>query len=212
MANQPKSPIPQTERELSRKEGNALSRLTTEPHPEDKLTGLIPMEGETLAGAYDTARLLEEAEQVRLAKAATQTEKEQEHYQYFVKCRRPHPPGYPSHGIYLTRNPKTGEVKPDEWLARYRAKDAAGKPMPWYEQIVCQVCLWQYGERVPLDIRMTSQGCFTVAPRWLWRRPKDVKRAQIEGETRAEEGPYSGANVGRTEAVERAAKAGFEVV
>lgn len=219
MANPTKNP-PQPERELSRKEGDALTRITTDPQPASipapapivRPAGFILMEGETLEGAYDVDQMRDHADAAREAEAARRAKLEGETYRYFVKCRRPHPRGAYSHGIYLTRNPKQGEVKPHEWDARYRGRDAAGNPLPWYETVICMVCLKEYGERVPLEVRMTGNGCFTVAPRWLWRKPLDPARAAIEGETRAEEGPYAGANVGRTEAVEKAVKAGYEAV
>jgi hypothetical protein len=55
-------------------------------------------------------------------------------------------------------------------------------------------------------------GSFTVEPRWLWRRPRDTKRAQIEGETRANELASPIQNQGRSEASARAAAAGYEVI
>jgi hypothetical protein len=125
-----------------------------------------------------------------------------------VKCRNTHPEGQPSHGVYLTINPENGTVQNDQWKSAYKpnAKSA------WYEDILCQVCLRYYGQKVTLPVTLGKGGSFTVDQRWLWRRPKDPKRASIEGESRANPMGLNSQNNGREEANRRAAAAGYEVI
>lgn len=174
---------------------------------QNRLTGLIPIDGEDASDAWDAEQMLEQARKEEEAARKARAEAEAGTYIYYVKCHQDHGK-HPPHGVYLDANPLGGDVPADGWRARYRPD----RKQPWYEDIVCQVCLWQRGEMVPLEVAKTSKGRFTVNWRYLWRRPKDAKRAQIEGETLANEGPYTSTNAGRTEALERAKAAGYEVL
>mgnify|MGYP000848811316 CR=1 FL=1 len=175
-----------------------------------RLTPLFPIEGENEIEAYNVESLLEKTTKEIKERTEAEKAKENEIYTFFVKCRVPHPEGQPSHGVYLKSNPNRGVVGPNEWNSAYKPKHEA----PWYEDVVCQVCLRYYGQRTTLPVSMVAgkPGSFTVEPRWLWRRPRDTKRAQIEGETRANELASPIQNQGRSEANARAAAAGYEVI
>lgn len=180
----------------------------------ERVTGLIPIEGENLEDAYNADVMLEEARAAEVQASAEQKKKESDAYTYFVRCRKDHvdPKNHrkrlPPHGIYLDVNPGTGFVEPGQWVSRYKPD----RKTPWYEDIVCQVCLWTTGEMVPLEVQKDKKGRFTVSPRQLWRRPKDAERLKLEGETRANEiGPKS-CNMDREAAMKRAEDAGLERV
>lgn len=168
---------------------------------------MIPIEGENLEEAYNAEVQMEERAKEREAEEKARAEKATAEYQFYVKCRRDHGK-YPPHGIYLTVNPMHDYVKPDQWYARYKARTDV-----WREDIYCQVCLWQKGEYVNLDVVPGPKGTFKVNARMLWRTPKDAKRRQVEGgDTRAIEiGPASSNNE-RKAAQERAREAGLEVL
>ena len=175
-----------------------------------RLTPLFPIDGENEVEAYNVESLLDKTAKEIKERTDAEKAKENEIYTFFVKCRVPHPEGQPSHGVYLKHNPSDGVIEPSEWNSAYKPKFESA----WYEDVVCQVCLRYYGQRTKLPVVMIANkpGSFTVDPRWLWRRPKDPKRAAIEGETRANELASPVQNQGRTEANNRAAAAGFEVI
>ena len=175
-----------------------------------RLTPLFPIDGENEMEAYNVESLLDKTAKEIKERTDAEKAKENEIYTFFVKCRVPHPEGQPSHGVYLKHNPETNPVSVNEWNAAYKPKH----DQAWYEDVVCQVCLRYYGQRTKLPVTMIAgkPGSFTVEPRWLWRRPKDPKRAAIEGESRANQLASPIQNQGRTEASNRAAAAGFEVI
>jgi len=174
------------------------------------LTPMFPIDGDNEKEVEAADVLLEEVYKQQRRRTDEEKDKENSIYHFFVKCRNTHPEGQPSHGIYLTRNPEDGNVQPDEWKSAYKpnAKSA------WYEDILCQVCLRYYGQKVVLPVAMVpgKPGSFSVDQRWLWRRPKDPKRAAIEGESRANPMGLPSQNNGRDEANRRAAAAGYEVI
>ena len=185
----------------------SASRATVEKAT-NLLTPMFPIDGDNEKEVEAADVLLEEVYKQQRRRTEEEKDKENSIYHFFVKCRQMHPEGQPSHGIYLTLNPEGGSVKPDQWKSAYRPDPKSA----WYEDILCQVCLRHYGQKVPLPVTATSGGAFTVDQRWLWRRPKDPKRAAIEGESRAN--PYGSPvqNQGRDEANRRAAAAGYEVI
>lgn len=187
------------ERTLSRKEGNAITKSL--------LTPLIPIAGEDTDLAYRTDVALEAAEKAAREEEERRARIEADTYLYYVRCRKSHRGGMPPHGVYLTRNPGTGAVAMNEWYSRYKTKEQ----VIYDRQVVCQVCLWQSGERNMLNVNIGNDGTFTVDDRWLWRRPKDEARAKIEGDTRANEVAAKSSNEGRMESMQRAKDAGFEV-
>ena len=174
------------------------------------LTPLFPIEGQNEMEAYNVEALLDKTAKEIKARTDAEKAKENEIYLFFVKCRIPHPEGQPTHGVYLKYNADNTIVGPTDWNSAYKPKHE----QPWYEDVVCQVCLRYYGQRTTLPVHMVpgKPGSFTVEPRWLWRRPKDTKRAEIEGETRANELASPVQNKGRDEANARAAAAGYEVI
>lgn len=131
-------------------------------------------------------------------------------YHVFVKCRNTHKVGRSPHAIYLTEYPRSTSVPYTNWYARRVKEDPKA---PYYQlKVLCQACLLDE-QTMPLDAaRIVSPvGDLEVDPRWLWRRPKDPARAKVEGETRVFGSSLESQNIGRREALARAAKAGFEV-
>lgn len=186
--------------------------------PQQQAAATIPLEDETRVTPmvtlekiveFDAEAIIEEARLARKAELDQQMAEANDAYQYYVKCRRGHG-DLPSHGIYLTRNPGPDAVKPSEWWAvGYKPKTT---DTYFADGIMCQICLMHRGEKVMLDVDMDQRGWFTVRPRWLWRRPKDPKRARVEGETRASDLGPPAVNFGRREAMERSADAGLTVI
>lgn len=187
--------------------GARSTRANVQKENASRLTGLIPIDGENLDDAYDADKQIEQAraetEEARVKRIAAESEA----YQFYVKCREDHGT-YPPHGIYLDANPGPGEVPADGWRARYKPD----RKTPWYEDVICQVCLWRFERMTPLPVVKTKKGRFTVAQRWLWRRPKDKQRLEIEGETRANELGAKSSNMERAAAQERSRAADLEVL
>ena len=180
--------------------------LRAQEKAQREMLPLIPIEGENLEEAYNAEVQMEARSKEIEAEEKARREKSEGEYTFYVKCRKDHGK-YPPHGVYLTTNPGHDYVKPDQWYARYKERRDV-----WREDIVCQVCLWQRGEYVNLDVIPGPKGTFKVNPRMLWRTPKDPKRRAIEGDTRAIEiGPASSNNE-RKAAQERAREAGLEVL
>ena len=183
------------------------SRATVEKAT-NLLTPMFPIDGDNEKEVEAADVLLEEVYKQQRLRTDEEKDKENSIYHFFVKCRNTHPEGQPSHGVYLTLNPESGTVQNDQWKSAYKpnAKSA------WYEDILCQVCLRYYGQKTALPVALGKGGSFTVDQRWLWRRPKDPKRASIEGESRANPMGLQSQNNGREEANRRAAAAGYEVI
>jgi len=183
------------------------SRATVEKAA-NLLTPMFPIDGDNEKEVEAADVLLEEVYKQQRLRTDEEKDKENSIYHFFVKCRNTHPEGQPSHGVYLTLNPESGTVQNDQWKSAYKpnAKSA------WYEDILCQVCLRYYGQKTTLPVTLGKGGSFTVDQRWLWRRPKDPKRAAIEGESRANPMGLNSQNNGREEANRRAAAAGYEVI
>jgi|LakMenEpi03Aug12_release.lakeMendotaPanAssembly.Ray.scaffolds.fasta_scaffold02209_8 hypothetical protein len=185
----------------------SASRATVEKAT-NLLTPMFPIDGDNEKEVEAADVLLEEVYKQQRRRTEEEKDNENSIYHFFVKCRNQHPEGQPSHGVYLTLNPETGLVRSDQWKSAYKPNPKSA----WYEDILCQVCLRYYGQKVELPVVVGAGGSFTVDQRWLWRRPKDPKRASIEGESRANPMGLPSQNNGRDEANRRAAAAGYEVI
>ena len=183
------------------------SRATVEKAA-NLLTPMFPIDGDNEKEVEAADVLLEEVYKQQRLRTDEEKDKENSIYHFFVKCRNTHPEGQPSHGVYLTLNPESGTVQNDQWKSAYKPNPKSA----WYEDILCQVCLRYYGQKTTLPVTLGRGGSFTVDQRWLWRRPKDPKRAAIEGESRANPMGLNSQNNGREEANRRAAAAGYEVI
>ena len=183
------------------------SRATVEKAA-NLLTPMFPIDGDNEKEVEAADVLLEEVYKQQRLRTDEEKDKENSIYHFFVKCRNTHPEGQPSHGVYLTLNPESGTVQNDQWKSAYKPNPKSA----WYEDILCQVCLRYYGQKTTLPVTLGRGGSFTVDQRWLWRRPKDPKRAAIEGESRANPMGLNSQNSGREEANRRAAAAGYEVI
>lgn len=133
-----------------------------------------------------------------------------ETYHVFVRCRNTHRTGRVPHGIYLKEYPRSTRVPYDGWYAR-KVKEDPSKPY-FMPTVYCQACLLD-GHQFPLDAArvVSPQGDLEIDPRWLCRRPKDPKRAAVEGETTVFARQLESQNMGRREQLARSRKAGFEV-
>ncbi len=199
--NQPS--FPTDEREISRAEGEKLSKITTAPP-------MVPMPGEEGSPEFNIDELMLAHKRQSDAEAERIQKLRNDEYVYFVRCRHHEASRESAHGIYLTKLPGPNEpVRMNEWYSRY-------KPTPgemYLGPIVCQICLRRGIETNYLDVNQSGvRGEFTVSERWLWRRPKDPKRLAVEGETRARDLPAGSANIGREEATQRSVSAGLEPI
>jgi hypothetical protein len=133
-----------------------------------------------------------------------------ETYHVFVRCRNTHRTGRVAHGIYLSEYPRTTSVPYTKWYARKVKEDPA--QAYYMPRVYCQACLLD-NIQFPLDaVRVVSpQGDLEIDPRWICRRPKDPKRALVEGETTVFTRQLESQNMGRREALARSRKEGFEV-
>ncbi len=175
------------------------------------LAPLIPMHGdpEGIAAAMDAEAMYNQAIAEAPAMAETQRKKLDKAYIVYVKCREGHAPHHPPHGIYLTEYPVTESIAWDKWQARYKKADERYYPL----DVMCQVCALE-NRAIPLSTvtKASSEGDIVVNKRFLWRRPRDPKRAAIEGETRVFEMGMETQNIGRRDALAKSKAAGFEVL
>lgn len=158
-------------------------------------THLIPVDGVNADEAWDAAKQFEQQALDAEKFEAQRVDEENRTYQFFLKCRCPkHIIGgrnFPPIGVYFKKKP-VKVVGDGDWYSAY-------KPDPntvWRQDIYCQACLKAgiEGAKLHYEWQDPMKGLWTPERRWVWKVPKDAKRASIEGMTRAFDLPYTAAN------------------
>lgn len=157
--------------------------IVTKPKPEEALyTGLFPTD-DNQQEFFDAQKNLAIFEKEKTDREAALAAQERADYVYFVRCRNysEHPQGQPSHGLYFTDKPNESEVNDGDWYTGYKKKTDI-----WRQAVYCQVCLRAGTERVlPVEMIDWRKGKWRPDPRWVFKVPRDLERARIEGESRA---------------------------
>lgn len=110
---------------------------------------------------FDANDLLGRVHQVEAKREIAYRDKDQEKYQYYMRCSTCRQPG-----IFFTRFPLEDELKSKDWFSTYKAVEETYTA----RDVLCQVCLQELDKEVPLQVhvlntRMTGETRFRIRHR-----------------------------------------------